>query len=195
MFYNKYMDSIKRLHRKRKYIIAIIIMVVLLCAASAVFAYNQLKPRPDSQQSPNTTEKTGEIPRGLADRLNVEATHEDPDATQTGVDGIHTSNESAPASAFPTTQPNLSVVIKSTQQIENNLAVATVVEPNASGTCTLELTRDGHQAITKTSKFSGTSCNDTSLPLTGYSPGNWNLTVKVVVASNVATATKAVTLK
>lgn len=188
------MNSLIRLRSRKQLTIILVVIIALICAVAAAFAYKKMTTN-STNNTVSHEEEPGKIPRGLADRIDVEAEHHDPGATQTGVEGVHTSNESAGAAAFPTTQPNLSVVIKSTQQSDNMLLIDTVVEPTATGTCIVELTRDGQQPISKSTKFSGSSCTDTSLSLGNAIPGVWNLTVKVIVASNVATATKAVTLQ
>src|SRR5688500_5832728 len=99
------------LRRSRKRLPLIIVGVVILLTGVGLGAYAFLK----RQNPPSTTTITpGTLPPTVpspTDRLAVDPHDHNPGAEQHGVDGIHTSDESAGAAAFPTTQPNLVVEI------------------------------------------------------------------------------------
>lgn len=131
---------------------------------------------------------------------NPSSTNKDVSADQTGVSNpsIHTSDESAGAAAFPTTKPNLFVTINSTRITNSHLAVAAVISPNTSGSCELILAKDGYNSVKKTTTLITendiTRCSDSTLDLITSPRGEWTLTVRVQVASNVSTATTAINI-
>lgn len=185
----------RKLSKKRRLLI-IIATVVILTGSFGMYVF--LK----RQISSTTDNKHSSVPPTLpkpTDRLAVEPHNYDPGAQQSGVDDVHTSDESAGAAAFPTTQPNLVVEITSARQSGNQFVIAATISPRASGSCTIELTRADTASLTKTSPLVTTgdasNCKDTAIDITQAVRGDWTLTVKVQVGSNVATATKAVTLK
>jgi hypothetical protein len=191
MHYNCNMNFPKHFRLPKTPLIIGVILVLLLIAVAMILFYKKTAPNNSRSTSEHSTSQQHV---DNPDSFTVKPTNNDPGAVQTGID-TQTSDESAGAAAFPTTQPNLSVAIRSVKQAGQTLTVDTAINPNADGMCTIELTREGHATITKSANFSGSSCMDKSLSLQNASSGSWNLTVKVVVGSNVATATQAVTIR
>lgn len=190
------MIPLPRRQSRKKILLVIVLVILALGAAATAGAYMYFQ----RQSNQSATKKQPSAPPTVsADRLEVDPHDHDPAAEQHGVDGIHTTDESAGAAAFPTTQPNLVVQITGVKQIGAQLVATTTVTPKAEGTCTAELTRPDNPPISKPSPLvatgDGSSCKDTTLDVSQAARGEWSLTLKVQVGNNVATATKAVTLK
>lgn len=190
------MIPLRQKQSRKPLVISITILVVLVLVGLLVFSYYTI-----SQQQPSSItdgKKTPPIVPKPTDRLAVEPHNYDPGAKQQAVEGVHTSDESAGAAAFPTTQPNLVVEITGTRQINGAFSASTTISPKAEGSCIVELTRLGRDSLTKTTQLvttdHTTACKDTSIDITKVTKGEWTLTVKIQVGSNVATATKIVTL-
>lgn len=189
------MIQLPRRQSKKQIAIVGIIVVVLLCAVGvgAYMFFNRHSELIGTKKQPSAP------PTVSADRLEVEPHDHDPGAVQEGIEGVHTSDESAGAAAFPTTQPNLVVEITSVKQASNQFASLTTITPKAEGACTIELTRQDNNTLTKTSPLvaagNTSACKDTTIDVSQAARGEWTLTVKVQVGSNVATATKSVILK
>lgn len=185
--------------KSRKRIIVIVLAITLVLSALGAGAYAFYKTRSPSKPTDSQQPSTPPTLPKPTDRLHVEPHDHDPGAQQRGVDDVHTSDESAGAAAFPTTQPNLTVEITDIKQAGNQLAVMTAITPKAEGICTVELTRLGSVPRTKKSSLvttgNTTSCKDATLDINQLLREEWTLTVKVQVNDNVATATKTVMLK
>lgn len=171
------------------------LIATIMLSAIYILYKQQFQPTSTTKQPAISSTKPNPL-----DRLEVEPHNPDPAAEQHGVDGIQTSDESAGSAAFPTTQPNLVVEIINVRQANGLLISDTIISPKANGSCTLELTQADGKTLKKTTPLTAninntSRCTDTAIDTEDITRGEWSLTVKVQVNSNVATATKTVTLK
>ena len=103
----------------------------------------------------------------------------------------------AASSAFATTKPNLYVSITNSHVDSGKLHYDVEISPaSTTGSCTVELTREGYSTVSQTTDVvleSGKpTCKSRELSLGGSRSGQWTLTIKIVSGSNVATASKVV---
>ena len=190
------MHKLKHLLQKRRtklFIAASAILIIGIIVGAQLISSQRdtassLSENTTKQQPRDTTESS-------SDPLITKPTLLDPEAVQQGVPGVETTDENPGSAAFPTTQPNLSVDISNVKQSRSQLLINTLVTPAAEGTCTYELTREGQISRTKVTPINEQQCSDGILPLDGVAAGEWTLTVKVTVSSNVATATRPVTIE
>jgi hypothetical protein len=180
--------------QKRTVIIFTVLVGLCLVGSVGVYAFMKTRPAPATGDKKHPTTTISKP----TDRLNVQPEEENPGAHQHGIIGTETSDESAGAAAFPTSQPNLVVEITQTNKSGSQLVITTAISPKAEGSCTVELTRTGQNSITKTfaleSANGGSQCQNGRLDVSLAASGEWTLTIKVQVGNNVATATKSVTL-
>lgn len=188
MLYTIIMKIIKSYSRRKKILILLALALAITVGGVAIVYAN--KQSQEKESSSTSEPNTSSMNTPDEDNPNI-----DPRAEQTGAGGITTSDESGSAHAFPTTKPNLSVQIKSVEQEGETLSVNATILPGANGTCTAELSRSGNETISKSSNFNGDSCGVSSIPIDTATPGAWDLTIKVIVDSNVATTTRSVTLR
>lgn len=182
--------------RKRLIFTVVAVLITVGVLSSIYIFYKQ------QLQSPSITKQPA-IPSAKpnpTDRLIVKPHNHDPGTEQHGINGIQTSDESAGSAAFPTTQPNLAVEIIDIRQVNSLLISDTIITPKANGSCILELTRADNTTLKKTTSLTAnmddtSRCTDTTIDAKSVMRGEWSLTVKVQVNSNVATATKTITLK
>lgn len=172
-----------------KYIIILGVCIVLIALIGIYIATNKAS---NNKVTPPTSNET----IILSDEQKVTAEHQDPAATQTGVDGVKTNDGSAAAGAFPTTQPNLKISIQSVQQSDGSIVVENKISPSIqSGECSLRITRNGEYLAQKSFETSGESCKNASIATEGISKGDVSVTIFVQVGSNVANSTQAFTVK
>ena len=188
------MLQFKRNSLSKKHIYGIaLLLLLLLSIAGYLFYTSKTTTRPEIEKSFQSEARP-------TDKLNVEAAkNKEPGAEQTGTGAIDTSNTSASAAAFPTTQPNLTVEIIKTTQANNSLTIDTSVEPSSLGTCAIELTRYGQMTISRNvvlrQATSSAKCANAILDISSADKGQWTLTVKVTVGKNVATTTSQVDIE
>ena len=183
------MKSIKSYSPRTRILLLLALLLAIIVSGLVVLYANRQSPNQESTSTSTSTTDTS-----AASNEDNDSPISDPRADQTGAGGIKTSEESGSAHAFPTTKPSLSVQIKNVEQSGDTLSVTAAVLPSAKGVCTVELSRSGSETISKSSDFNGSSCDVLSISVAQADTGSWDLTIKVIVDSNVATSTRSVTL-
>ena len=155
---------------KRKILIALSVVVVLLLAAGAIFAYASSSWPFDSLSQTKDSQTETTSPLGTPQ----ETTPEDKDPVKA---------PSQYEGSDPNTSASLTGFISYSSVMDGNLVIRiTIDQAVSSGTCKLTLTK-GSASVTKTSTIvanpSSSTCSGFDVPTTELSSGVWDVQINI----------------
>jgi hypothetical protein len=186
------MQAIKSRKISRKKILLVVLALVVLTTGSGVFAYTQ-KIGPFSEV---VTQQTGqEINFNEPTEDQIEAGEETKEAAVNDQSKPATTTPSSSGVANPAPGKEVVVEITGRNRTGSTLTVKTLIqEVNASGTCTLTLTKAGQKTITKIAKVQALPSSSTCEGFTveGLTSGEWNLKIDYKSATSSGSVSEKV---
>lgn len=176
-----------KIRRRRKlpwWTLAILALVLLISGAGYLYYINR-----QHAGTPSTTE----TPESTADDEPAEQTNQE--SSDPNVANSPVADASSDRDILTTPKPDLSLAITAIKQQSENLVVSTDIKPLSTGTCTLELTRPGHERVVTESRLvkvtsRSSQCENLTAPTSRLADGEWIVTVKIHTDNGVATATR-----
>lgn len=163
--------------------------IILAAGVGLVFALNPTVPVSDSASDPQNTDDVNYQPPTEEQK---EAGNE---AKENTIDKDPGSNPTPPDSG----SQSVGVEITSADPRNNPLQVRTLIQTVNPGTCTLTLSRDGYNTITKSATnqaLSSTStCRGFDIPINNLAKGTWKLTVDFKSSKYNGSVSQNVTIK
>ncbi len=144
-----------------------------------------------------------EVTKNSADNSSINystATKEEQQAGAQAKAGSNNDTPPTPKTVTGSTKKNVQIAITAANLNGSTLQVRTLISAVAdAGTCTLELTREGHQTITETAGSqalaSTSTCQGFNIPVSGLAVGTWHILVEYSSSTLAGSTSQDVVIK